>query len=242
MLSRIQHTVVNAINKSKKLLKFVVMVLDDDLLTYLNYYRNGLISLLGPWIEWLMQDITTFFTERKQKLPENTQRPNEPFIYWTIAPTHSGFVIKKNDLRQKLNLCLQMTCRQFEMIRVVKFKDIWQYDDTSSVEANKITEEGMSKYWRALDATVRFNIAKREVYLAKCKFQELQASESIPIQSNSIAMLHGHISKQDRQGSDERDPIRRFFKKKSDRYHWNRRDSREDMSNRFLLPRLKQRY
>ena len=54
MLSRIQNTFAAALNQMKKmnLPRYVVIVLDDDLITFLNFKDEGAATLLGTWVKW----------------------------------------------------------------------------------------------------------------------------------------------------------------------------------------------
>ena len=64
MLAHIQNTFVSAFNKTKdKLLpKYIVMVFDDDLITYLGFKRgDGVATLLGSWVEWLEEGFNRVF-------------------------------------------------------------------------------------------------------------------------------------------------------------------------------------
>ena len=95
----------------------------------------------------------------------------------------------------------------------------------------RITEEGISRYWRTIDASVRFNVLCREAFLAKKSTQN--NVESVP--ENKV----------------QKDPMKDFCRRhKSDNKPDYQRDSREDLHdrrlvhdrrdpsfNRFLLPR-----
>ena len=52
-------------------------------------------------------------------------------------------------------------------MRVVKIKNAWNPKDNRLVMNDKITENGMTSYWCAVDKTFKFNVTCREAYLAK---------------------------------------------------------------------------
>ena len=60
MLSRIQIAVAKMIEKQVLLPKFVIMVLDDDLIEFLQYKNYGVSAMYGAWIEWLVSEIRGF--------------------------------------------------------------------------------------------------------------------------------------------------------------------------------------
>ena len=112
----------------------------------------------------------------------------------------------------------------------------------------------MSAYWRAIDASIKFNICRREVYLAKKLASECIAAEAIKSEGVRSA------SSKDLESIPPEDPMTDFFRRRrytdndaqwhicdrrrSGVYHGeSRMEVREDMSRgRFLLPRLKNRY
>ena len=91
---------MNALNSRKDglLPKYIVIVLDDDLITHLNFNEeDGTATLLGSWIEWLAKELESLLQERWKQLPEKSKRLL-PFIYWVNAPTHSFFSKARNQL------------------------------------------------------------------------------------------------------------------------------------------------
>ena len=56
MILRLQNTMAATINKFKTvpLPNYILIVLDDDLITYLDYKEEGVIDLLAKWIQWVI--------------------------------------------------------------------------------------------------------------------------------------------------------------------------------------------
>ena len=93
MLAHIQNTFISAFNQTKdKLLpKYIVMVFDDDLITYLGFKRgDGVATLLGSWVEWLVKEFNEAIAKRLEQL-EHRFKKNKIFLYWVTAPTHKCF-------------------------------------------------------------------------------------------------------------------------------------------------------
>ena len=122
MLVRIQNTLAGAVNKSIALPKYIIVILDDDLITYLDYKGVGVGELLGEWLRWLMTEIEVIIKARKDQLPVKVKRDMEPCIYWCISPTHVNFSAQRNDLRKKLNFCLESLLKNRENMRILKLK------------------------------------------------------------------------------------------------------------------------
>ena len=168
MLSRLQNTLATGLNKTKNgiLPKYILVILDDDLITYLDYKREGVATLLGKWIEWLVKEFNSLIGDRKKQLPQHC-RKIEPFFYWVSAPTHDNFSKERNNLHMKFNLSLDSVIGLQSNMRVVRMKDPWNPKDGDLVMLDKITETGMSTYWDVVDSTFCFNETRCEQFVAK---------------------------------------------------------------------------
>ena len=52
MLARLQNSFAAGLNQTKKealLPRYIIIVLDDDLITFLDYSKEGTTTLLGTW-------------------------------------------------------------------------------------------------------------------------------------------------------------------------------------------------
>ena len=67
-LSRIVNSFTEALNLKFYLPDYMVVFLDNDLIDYLQYKRFNLASLLGPWIEFLMQLFAKSLQQRYRDL------------------------------------------------------------------------------------------------------------------------------------------------------------------------------
>ena len=66
MLARIQNTLIAAISKNNHMPDYIVVVLDDDLITFLDYKSTaGLAEMLGKWVEWIILEISQVVTMRQ---------------------------------------------------------------------------------------------------------------------------------------------------------------------------------
>ena len=178
MLARLQNTFASALNQSKKcnLPNYVIIVLDDDLITYLNFNKEGAATLMGSWIEWLVKQFKELIATRLSQLPPKAKKFT-PFLYWVNTPTHALFSSQRNKLRIKFNLSLESVIRSEKDMRVIKLKEHWNSKDSTLVVKDRITEEGMSAYWNAVDATFQYNMSKRELYIAKSFISEAQQQQ-----------------------------------------------------------------
>ena len=159
MLSRIQCATGRAINANDYLPEFMVFVLDDELIQYLDYVNQGVPELLGSWVEWLFKEVSDLVNDKIDFLPEKAKREDEPCIYWVAAPLHKNLPTTNNELRVKLNLVLHSTAKQYDRIRIIKLKENWDFHNGNLVNPinGQFTSDGLAAYWRAIDSSIEFN-------------------------------------------------------------------------------------
>ena len=106
----------------------------------------------------------------------------------------------------------------------------------------------MSAYWRAVDATVCFNVERREAFLAK--------KSNLPKEGTYTTELSATVPR-----SHDADPMRCFFRRHSDsnrnsrkhghgdrvgseyvETHMGSREDYRNTGNRFMLPRLRGKF
>ena len=80
-LSRLQITFVQAINKHSLLPKFVIVLLDDDLIQYLNFSNQGKACMYGEWLQWLVEAYDVAIKAKLAFLPSKSKHPNQPMLY-----------------------------------------------------------------------------------------------------------------------------------------------------------------
>ena len=133
-------------------------------------------------------------------------------------------------------------------IRVIKLKEHWDTKDSTLVSNDRMTETGLSAYWRAVDVTFEYNQKKRELFLAKTTVQQNQ-----PAPQSVMHHPHRHSEKLPAEDKDHRyvavDPMGHFFRKHRRPHHaefcMETREERhsgrfrqDDRAfDRFILPR-----
>ena len=144
----------------------MLVILDEDLLEYLDYHDEGMAQMFGNWFNWLVQELKTIINAHRAQLPVKAHKINEPCVYWSLLPLHSNFSETKNNNRRKLNFCMESTLKGRSDMHVIKIKDIWNSHDKSLVKNDNFTETGFYTYWRAIDAALKFNVLCHEMFLA----------------------------------------------------------------------------
>ena len=126
MLSRIQNSFARGVNERVKLPKYVVVILDNDLIDYVSAEAGtgNMATFLGEWIEYLMNNLLELCQLQRKSLPKKTIRDEYPLIYWVAAPHHKNF--HDNGARTKLNNCLDSIVKTKLGIRLIKMKEFFR--------------------------------------------------------------------------------------------------------------------
>ena len=226
MLRRICFALAKGLNDKSKLLKYIIIVLDDDIIQMVSYDQQGVLGLYGRLLEFLVDEIQRMIRERKAALPAKAVKFTYPTFYWVAAPTNRA--LRKAESRIKFNLCLDSVLKKQSNMHMLKFKDHWLEDDNELFTHNgKISEYGYFKYWKAIDASFKYNVLKFANQMAKFESDSFKS-----IYQEDLAQ----ITKHDLVSKKTKNEIGNFFQRnrKNDKFHWNRRHAK---SPRFLLPR-----
>ena len=114
-------------------------------------------------------------------------------------------------------------------MRVIKFKEHWDFKDASLVTQDKIQPTGLYKYWEAVNATFKYNTQRHELFLAKTVCMG-NGKTQLKVEEKSSKTNEGH-SNDVRCNETPCEDCRRenemswFFDRhrmdNSDQYHWN---------------------
>ena len=71
MIAHLQNMLTAGLNQIKDgiLPKYVLVVLDDDLITYLNFKNDSATTLLGMWVEWIAKEFNVLLEKCKSQIP-----------------------------------------------------------------------------------------------------------------------------------------------------------------------------
>ena len=168
MLIRLQNTFAAALNKKEmRMPKYIIVVLDDDLISFLRYSRKGLADIMERWVTWLVHNFEQLLVTKRNKLPKKAVRMGEPCVYWCAAPVHNNFDDSQNIARKVFNSCLDSLLKGNQTMRVIKFKDHWNVHTEQLIRRGNYTDYGYSSFWDAVDAAFKFNVSRHEFFVAK---------------------------------------------------------------------------
>ena len=161
LLIRFKTTLAKSLNDRVKLPQFIIIPIEDDVIHFAAYDDFGVSSILGEFIDNMAKAVDKAVVQRKGELPNKAVRSTYPTVLWVELPRHRNLQ-DAAELRRKCNLCIDTVLKQYDYMRMIKLKE-WDYNDTSLVTPSEvITEKGLFAYWKAIDASVKFNVGKIE--------------------------------------------------------------------------------
>ena len=166
MLIRLKITLAKAIEHKIKLSRFIVVILDNNLIQFPAFVNKGMANLLGEWFEWLASCYNELCEQRKNLLPSKAARPDYPQIYFVAPLRHNNF--SDNEERKILMNCMEAMAKIMENIRIIKMMELWNPNDLDLVSHDGIlTADGMRVYWASVDKAVAFNVKKHDEFLSR---------------------------------------------------------------------------
>ena len=154
LVSRIRNNLLTAIREQPVLPRIVVVVLDDNIVNFIEQKNDTSSYTIGKVIHSIMTEHNRLICSQKDYLPNKAKRLNLPQVLWIEAPLHQSFI--NNTLRQKFNTCLQDMARLIPNVSVLSLKKVWDASDVHNYSevSRKLTVHGYKQYWEAVDRTV----------------------------------------------------------------------------------------
>ena len=158
LISRIRNVLVSALNKHSKLPKLVVIVLDNDMIKFVDHEKYGASIALGKIMDVVVESLDSVIKTRKDQIAKNAYRDQEPHFIWMGAPIHQDF--NDNSLRVKFNTCMESIIKQFKNMSFLMPRKGWEIDNHKIVKNESFTVDGSKMYWKAVECAIKFWMAK----------------------------------------------------------------------------------
>ena len=185
MVSRYRNLLVGILAEQIILPKLLVVVPDDDLITYVNHQTAGLTKILDRVINWLMKEYSHIIDAQKDYLPVKAKRNHLLQIVWIEAPHHDNFMDIDNEMRAKFNACLRTIGKLYDNVSVLELKKIWDPTDSNLFlkDAYRFTADGMKAYWKAVDHMMQFcdstimKHVEKQIFKSQLPFKKINQSK-----------------------------------------------------------------
>ena len=91
VIGHVRNNYVKAINDHVLLPKFVILVLENDIIKAANHYRGGSDLVFQPLIDWITLEFHRSTTEHKERLPTKSRKFKYPQLLWLLPVLHKNF-------------------------------------------------------------------------------------------------------------------------------------------------------
>ena len=94
------NSFIEAMNSKFYLPDYLLVILDDDLIDYMQYKCMGMAQLIGPWIEYLADLFEEALQVRRDLLPQKAKNPEHTQVYWIEVVNHDNFDYQDRQARE----------------------------------------------------------------------------------------------------------------------------------------------
>ena len=155
-ISRLRSAFQKGIQDNVILPKYVVIVPDNDIITYFNHTGLGFGKSMGRIINHLMSEYNKLILAQKDFLPTKAKKLLQPQMVWIQLPYHKYFM--NNPEREIFNESLMDVVHFHDNTTTLPMKKVWDPEDGNSYadDAQRFTSNGLTKYWMAIDCTLKY--------------------------------------------------------------------------------------
>ena len=155
VISRVRNNLVEAINLQTILPKYLIIVLENDLIKAANHYTDGFTDIMNSWISWLANKFHRIISAHKEKLPTKARKFKYPHIFWIPAVHHMSYSKSTNHYRQCMNTCIHDETTRFREFTMLMLHS-WDPRDFSLINKDgNMTHRGKAQFWDAVDSMVQ---------------------------------------------------------------------------------------
>ena len=158
MLDRLRNKFVTALKTCKALPKIILVTLEDDIISEIKYEKQGVEDMCAQVVDWLMKEFNKAVDTYKDFLPFKAKKEDWPHFLWIMPVKCNNFPEEEKSLREAFGLALTTTAANYKNTSVLKLLQVWDAKNPNLYMPlmNKLSNEGIAKYWRATDKTVRY--------------------------------------------------------------------------------------
>ena len=190
-LGRIRNIFTTALQpqNSDKLPKYILLVIENDLIRCVNFNKPGVSEIYGRILHWLASEIHEIIGTRRDALPQRAKKFGYPMVFWISLPYHQNFVNRVN--RHKFNQAMDTVTALYPEMKSLHIRRIWSNVDTSVSRIGLITTDGIKKYWRGMDKALQFWENGQ-----KCQAPAPQSTDVLCSPTSFISRMHREFERQ----------------------------------------------
>ena len=154
-LVRITNSLIKAMKDEAAVPKILVVVLEDDIIRYVNFNDYRVTTLFGRVIEFLSTTVRQVIDQfKEQYLPTRAKKEQYPMIIWITPTIHMHY--RNNNLCRKFanEMESQVPTNHHAFCSDV----LWNSQSPAVVNdmTGKMIPAGIRRYWHAVDRLIRY--------------------------------------------------------------------------------------
>ena len=156
LLARIVNCFISRFNTEQRLPKWVVFVIENELIKFLNFNTIPPKDMYKPAIEWMFDQLKSIRSDIREKLPFKAKKYEWPYFLWIEATTHTGY--NDNEKRKIFVEHLQDVNSFHPESIVLPLDQGWDSNNSSYFpeRERRYTTAGLHTFWSSVDKTIMY--------------------------------------------------------------------------------------
>ena len=154
VMAKIVNPVVEGLNSKERLPKYVLILVDKDLIENLNYFEYGIADVLDDCMLWFVHEINKIFELKHEDLqlkkPGTLSTATEPRVIWTTMITRptidDQYYHNIYSKKGKFNKAIEKAVMKFRYHHVMYIESLTEsahFDNSGCLTANGKAKCGM---------------------------------------------------------------------------------------------------
>ena len=155
-MARLHNTFAGALNDKTRLPRAIIIVLDNDMIKYINLNGYGISMAYGKLFHYIFSEFNKMIATRKDQFPLKAMKEHTRELLWINPPFHSSFT--NNSQCNKFTKAMDTMAAIYADNWSLQLKRIWdtQARDLYLDQAHYYSAKGLVTYWMAVDCTIKF--------------------------------------------------------------------------------------
>ena len=188
-VSRLRNCVVNCYNTTQKIPKWIVIIIENDLIKFLKYTEFAVTDAYEEILNWIFNELKDIRDEIRKQLPFKAKKGGWPYYLWIEPTKHKSY----SDLEQRevfVNTLRKVSSSHNESI-TLPLQQGWSdsNDDLFMERERRYSTLGIRTFWTAVDKTIMFADARMQRNHGRT-LQEVFKQNIWPI---PLAVLNGNL-------------------------------------------------
>ena len=179
-ISRIVNNLIYAMKTKGYLPKIIAVILEDDLIRYVDYNDFGVTSVYGQIFNYIIEEVRSAIIEFKYGiLPVKARRDAYPQIIWFLPTLHCNYHPSDNTLRKKLIGEMENQIKYQTQMHTVHVNTTWTYDNLNLVNKyeHRMSPLGLAKFWNDFDNKIAYANQNYKDLTGKMRKPSIQVAE-----------------------------------------------------------------